>query len=98
MLRKFPIIALLVTSFAGVATAEDAFWLRLAELTKTKGIPVNLKRAGETLGLPNSGNEYPSYQISYEEKEGVAHHLTAYEDASKVSHLIVTSFDQDHEA
>jgi hypothetical protein len=98
MLRNLALIALLVTSFADVGIAEDVFWMRLSELTKTKGIPVNFKRAGETLGLQNSSNEYPSYQISYEEREGTAHHLTRYEDASKVSHLIGTSFDQEHEA
>jgi hypothetical protein len=70
----------------------------LAELTKEKGLPVNFKRAGETLGLPSSSNEYPSYQVPYDEPDGTAHHCTVYEDASKVVHLIVTSFDKEREA
>ena len=94
----FAFTMLTIASFSGVATADDLLWARLAELTKEKGLPVNFKRAGETLGLPSSSNVYPSYQVPYDEPDGTAHHCTVYEDASKVVHLIVTSFDKEREA
>ena len=94
----FAFALLTIASFSGIATADDLLWATLAELTKEKGLPVNFKRASETLGLPSNSNEYPSYQVPYDEPDGTAHHCTVYEDASKVVHLIVTSFDKEREA
>src|SRR4029077_11686328 len=91
----FAFTLLTSASFSGVAIADDVLWARLAELTKEKGLPVTFERAGETLGLPSSSNVYPS---PYDEPDGTAHHCTVYEDASKVVHLIVTSFDKGREA
>jgi len=93
-LRSFALATLFVCSMANVASADDAFWAHLVDLTTRKGIPVNFKRAAQTLGLPNRNGEYPAYQIFYDESDGTAHHLTAYEDALKVAHLIVTNFDR----
>jgi len=61
----FAFALLTIASFSGVATADDLLWATLAELTKEKGLPVNFKRASETLGLPSNSNEYPSYQVPY---------------------------------
>lgn len=91
------LFTLMIVSFAGIAVADDVSWARLVELTKKRGLPVNFKRVGETLGLPNSYNEYPSYQVPYDETDGTAHHFTVYEDASKAVHLILTSFDKERE-
>ena len=92
------LLVLMIAAFTGIAAADDPFWARLTELTNEKGVPVNFKRVGETLALPNNSNEYPSYQVPYDETDGTAHHFTVYEDASKAIHLIVTSFDKQGEA
>jgi len=97
-LRSVALATLLISSIAGVGIAENGVWARLTELTMKKGISVNFKRAAETLGLPNRDHEYPAYQIFYDENDGIAHHLTAYEDALKVVHLVVTNFDRESNA
>ena len=92
------LLALMIAASTRVAVADDLPWARLAELTKDKGLPVNFQRPGEALGLPDSNNVYPSYQVSYDETDGTAHHFTVYEDASKAVHLIATSFDKESDA
>jgi hypothetical protein len=61
------------------------------------GLPVNFKRAGETLDLPYSFNEYPSYEVRYGESDGTAHHFTVYEDVTKAIHLISTIYHKESE-
>jgi hypothetical protein len=96
-LLSFALLALMIAAFTGTAIADDVLWARLVELTKIKGLPVNFKRAGETLALPYSLNEYPSYEVRYDESDGTAHHFTVYEDVTKAAHLIITIYDKESE-
>ena len=91
------LFTLMIAASTRIAVADDMPWARLVELTKTKGLPVDFNGAGETLGLPSSYKEYPSYEVRYDESDGTAHGFTVYEDVTKTIHLITTIYDKESE-